>query len=125
MQNPLIEKLEALSLNNKSLSMQQVEEFVHETIKFFDRLRTTMTNGTPEEKEKALKESHKLQEHLQAFSSKIFEQTGMSEKDIQKFLAKGNFAAPDMRHFQAAQQEINDYREKIASDKKLHHGHKI
>ena len=125
MLNPLIEKLQALSLNNQSLSMQQIEEFVHETIKFFDQLRTTMTTGTPEEKEKALKESQQLQEHLQAFTAKIYEQTGMSEDDIKKFLAKSSLASPEMKHFQNAQQEIDEYREKIASDKKPHHGQKI
>lgn len=118
MTNPLIEKLEALSLNNKSLSMQQIEDFVHETLKFFDRLRTTLTTGSPEEKEKAMKESQELQEHLQAFTAKIYEQTGMSEEDITKFLAKGNLSSPDMKHFQNAQQEIDEYRKKIVNSGK-------
>lgn len=118
MTNPLIEKLESFSSNPSGLSMQQIEDFVHETLKFFDRLRTTLTTGSPEEKEDALKESQELQEHLQTFTKKIYAQTGMSENEISKFLEKSKFPSSDMKHFKNAQQEIDDYREKLATERK-------
>ncbi len=124
MTNNLTKKLDDFFKNPKALSMAQMEEFVHETIKFFDQIRTTMETGTEEEKKEALKESQELQEKLQVYSKKAYERTGMSEEQVKKFLEKGNFPAMDLKHFQNAQQEINEYQQKVAPKPKTKHHEK-
>ena len=124
MDNKLTKKLDEFFKNPASLSMAQMEEFIHETIKFFDKVRTTMETGTEEEKKAAIKESQELQEKLQKYSKQAYEKTGMSEEEVKKFLEKGNFPAADFRLFQNAQKEINDFREKATQKPKPKHREK-
>jgi|GEM_PF-1360417 len=129
MTNSLIRKLDEFFKNPKALTMAQMEGFVHETIKFFEQIRTTMETGTEEEKTLAIKESQELQEKLQLYSKQAIAKTGMSEEEVKNMLAKGDFAAMDMKHFKNAEREIDDYKNKVASKPKPKHhekwGHKI
>lgn len=125
MTNNLTKKLDEFFKNPITLSMAQMEEFIHETIKFFDHVRTTMETGTEEEKKAAIKESQELQEKLQKYSKQAYEKTGMSEEEVKKFLEKGNFPATDFRLFKNAQKEIDEFREKKAAPKpKMKHHEK-
>ncbi len=124
MTNKLTKKLDEFFNNPTALSMAQMEEFIHETIKFFDHIRTTMETGTEEEKKEAIKESQELQEKLQKYSKKAYERTGMSEEEVKKFLEKGNFPAADLRLYKNAQREINEFREKTPPKPKPKHHEK-
>jgi hypothetical protein len=118
MTNNLTKKLDAFFKNPTALTMAQMEEFVHETLKFFDQLRTILETGTEEEKQEALKDSQELQEKLQVYAQKAYEKTGMSPEDIKNFLAKGsNFPAADWQHLQNAQKELSEHREKSTPPK--------
>jgi hypothetical protein len=119
MNNKLIAKIEGFFNDPSSLSMEEMEQFVHETLKFFDKLRNVMVNGTEEEKKEALKEAQEMQEKLQGFAQKAYEKTGMKPEDIAKFLSQGNVPKTDMNHFQNAQREIEDYQKSIQSRKKV------
>ena len=78
-----------------------MEEFVHETLKFFDQLRITLETGAEEEKKEALKDSEELQGKLQLYAQKAYEKIGISPEDVKNFLAKGsNFSGADWRHLQ-------------------------
>jgi hypothetical protein len=124
MDNNLTKKLDEFFKNPTALNMAQMEEFIHETIKFFDHIRTTMETGTEEEKKEAIKESQELQEKLQRYSKKAYERTGMSEEEIKKFLEKGNFPAADFRLYKNAEREIDEFREKSSSKPKTKHHEK-
>ncbi|HEY5236440.1 MAG TPA: hypothetical protein VIJ14_09700 [Rhabdochlamydiaceae bacterium] len=124
MTNNLTKKLEDFFKNPTALSMPQMEEFIHETIKFFDHVRTTMETGTEEEKKEAIKESQELQEKLQKYSKQAYEKTGMSEEEVKKLLEKGNFPASDFRLYKNAQREIDEFREKATPKPKTKHHEK-
>ena len=124
MANNLTKKLDEFFKNPSALSMTQMEEFIHETIKFFDHVRATMETGTEEEKKEAIKESQELQEKLQKYSKQAYEKAGMTEEEVKKFLEKGNFPAADFRLFKNAQKEINEFREKTAPKPKMKHHEK-
>ena len=124
MTNNLTKKLDEFFKNPATLSMAQMEEFIHETIKFFDHVRTIMETGSEEEKKAAIKESQELQEKLQKYSKQAYEKTGMSEEEVKKFLEKGNFPATDFRLFKNAQKEIDEFREKKAPKPKMKHHEK-
>ena len=121
MTNNLTKKLDDFFKNPTALSMAQMEEFIHETIKFFDQIRTTLETGTEEEKKEAIKESQELQEKLKLYSKQAYERTGMSEEDVKKFLSKGSFPPMDLKHFQNAQREIDEFREKAPPKPKTKH----
>lgn len=131
MDKNLLDKIDDLFKNPQSLSMQQLEEFVHEVLKFFDALRTKMTTGTEEEKNEALKEAQEMQQKLQQYAQKAYEKLGMSESDIQKYLAQGKFLPEDMKHFHNAEKEINEFKKTLnpakltSRNKKSEWGNKI
>ena len=124
MTNNLTKKLDEFFKEPSALSMAKMEEFIHETIKFFDQIRTTMETGTEEEKKAAIKESQELQEKLQKYTKQAYEKSGMSEEEVKKFLEKGNFPAADFRLFKNAEKEIQEFREKGAPKPKTKHREK-
>jgi hypothetical protein len=88
-----------------------------------------METGSEEEKKLAIKESQELQEKLQLYSKQAIAKTGMSEEEVKNMLAKGNFAAMDLKHFKNAETEIDNYKSEATSKPKTKHhekwGHKI
>jgi dGTP triphosphohydrolase len=109
MNNNLADKLEEFFKNPESLTMEQIEQFVHETLKIFDSLRTTLTNGTDKEKQEALKQAQEMQTKLQQVAEKAYKKLGMNEEQVKKVLSEGNFPKEHMKHLEKAQQEINDF----------------
>jgi hypothetical protein len=118
MNNNLADKLEEFFKHPESLKMEQIEQFVHETLKVFDSLRTTLTNGTVEEKQEALKQAQEMQTKLQQVAERAYKKLGMSEEQVKKMLAEGSFPKDQMKHLEKAQQEINDYQNSIPGKNK-------
>lgn len=113
MNNPLIDKIEQLFSNPQSLTMPQIEAFVHETLKFFDSLKDKLSQGTEEEKQEALKEAQELQQKLQQHAQKAYTKIGMKEEDVKKYLAGVNFSPTDLQHFQNAEKEIQEFQKNL------------
>ena len=117
MNNKLIERIDDYFKDPQSLTMEQMEQFVHETLKFFDTLRVTLTSGTEEEKKEALKKAQEMQKKLQEVAQKAYQKLGMNQEQINKFLAEGSFPKEQMKHFQNAQHEIADYQKTVLKNK--------
>jgi hypothetical protein len=113
MSNPLIDKIEELFSKPQELSMPQIEQFVHDTLKFFDSLKETLSNGTEEEKKEALKEAQEMQHTLQKHAHKAYAKMGMSEEEVKKYLAGVNFSPSDLQHFKNAEKEIQDFKKEL------------
>ena len=112
--NNLLDKINEYFNDPKSMNMEQMEHFVHDTLKFFDTLRTKLTSGTEEEKEKALKEAQEMQSKLQEVAQKAYEKLGMNQEQIDKFLKQGHFPKEQMKHFNNAQEEIAEYQKNLS-----------
>lgn len=110
MTNKLIDKMDDFFNDPHSLNMEKMEQFVHETLRFFDQLRTTLTTGTEEEKKEALKEAQEMQAKLQEVAKKAYDKLGMKPEEVEKLLAQGHFPKEQMKHFKNAQEEIAEYR---------------
>jgi len=117
MDNNLANKLDEFFKNPESVNMEQIEQFVHETLKIFDSLRTTMMNGTAEEKQAALKQAQEMQTKLQQVAERAYNKLGMSEEQVQKMVSEGKFPKDQRSHLEKAQQEINDYQNSLAKDR--------
>lgn len=99
--------MEFFSLSPKERDAKLKDVF-EDSIEFFERFRHTMTEGTPEEKERALEEISRLKDKVEAESSKIKEETGMSEEDLKQFVQ-------DPKHFGSGQWEaLQDAKDKIS-----------
>jgi hypothetical protein len=110
MNNTIIEKIESMFNNSQTLNMAQVEEFVHEVLKFFDTLKTRLAQGSDEDKKAAIKEAQEMQQKLQQYAQKAYEKTGMKEMDIKKYLEQGSFPPEALKHFQNAEKEIQEFK---------------
>ncbi len=113
MNNPIIDKIESMFNKSQTLTMTQVEEFVHEVLKFFDTLRDKLTTGSEDEKKEALKEAQEMQQKLQLVASKAYEKLGMSEAEIKKYLEQGTLPLEEMKHFRNAEKEIQDFQKNL------------
>jgi hypothetical protein len=118
MTNNILEKIDGIFKHPESLTMQELEGFVHEMLGFFETLRTTMVTGTEDEKKEAMEMTQEVQQKLQILAQKAYEKTGMSEAEIQKFLTAGNFPKTDFKLFQNAQNEIEEYKKAMEPPKK-------
>ena len=116
MNNPIIDKIESMFNKSQNLTMPQVEEFVHEVLRFFDTLRDTLTKGSEDEKKEALKEAQEMQQKLQLVATKAYEKLGMSESEIKKYLEQGNFPPEEIKHFRNAEKEIQDFKKNIGAN---------
>jgi hypothetical protein len=118
MNNNLADKLEDFFKDPQSLNMEQIEEFVHETLKMFDSLRGSLTNGTVEEKEAALKQAQEMQVKLQEVAKRAYDKLGMNEEQVNKVLTEGNFPKEQLKHLEKAQHEIDEYKKSVAAKNK-------
>jgi hypothetical protein len=109
----LSERIDEIFEHPENLDMKQMESFIHEMLGFFESLKDTLVTGSEEEKKEALATAQDIQTKLQAMAKKAYEKTGMSEEDIQKFLATGSLPPSDeLKLFQNAQQELKDFKDK-------------
>lgn len=99
--------MEFFSLSPKERDAKLKDVF-EDSIEFFERFRHTMTQGTPEEKERALEEISRLKDKVEVESSKIKEATGMNDEDLKQFVQ-------DPKHFGSGQWEaLQDAKNKIS-----------
>ena len=115
MDNNLADKLEDFFKDPESLNMEQIEQFVHQTLKIFDSLRSSLTSGSVEDKEKALKQAQEIQTKLHQVAERAYKKLGLNEEQVLKVISEGNFPKEQMKHLEKAQQEINDYQKIIAA----------
>jgi len=119
MKSNIMKKVDELFKEGEPMTLPKIEAFVREALGFFEHLRSVLANGTPEEKEEALKTSQELQEKLQSASSKMLESVHMSPEMMNKFVNPSNFNPDDWRQFQKIQHEIDDYQKTIQPAKKI------
>lgn len=116
MNRDLINKIESLFSNPQELTMGQIEQFVHDTLKFFDGLKERLQGGSEEDKQEALKEAQEVQQLLQKHAQKAYSKIGMNEEQVKKYLSGVNFSSSDKEHFQNAEKEISEF-QKTLKDK--------
>jgi hypothetical protein len=106
----VLEKFDALFKDAEDLTIPQLESFVHEVLKFFETLRTTLISGTNEEKKEALEIATKLQKKLEDLSQKAYQKSGMNPDQISSFLSNSqNFSPEEWKTFTNVENEIGEY----------------
>lgn len=108
-----LKKLDEITAHPGWLPIGQMEQFVHEMLGVFDTLRFTLSNGNEREKKKAMQTAYDIQEKLQLLANKGSEKLGLSGEDIKKYLSTGTFPQHELKIFQNAQQEMNDYQKHL------------
>ncbi|MBS0616253.1 MAG: hypothetical protein JSR58_06870 [Verrucomicrobia bacterium] len=118
MANDILKKFDELFGDLDAMTPQKVEMLVHETLKFFEHLKTQLTSGDEKARKEALDTAMELQKKLEAFSKKALEKSGMTQEQLQKFISSPtNFSPDEWRAFQSSQKEISDF-EKMNPGKK-------
>jgi len=111
MNEDIMKKLGRVLEDPKGLSLEQMEDFVHEMLRFFDQLKNILSTGNEEEKKEALKSAYDIQDKLQELAKKAYDQAGLSEEEIKRLLASGAFPDKNLKVFKKAQEEIQEYRQ--------------
>ncbi len=104
-----------------SLSPEEKEERLHEifedTVDYFDRFKHIMLNGTPEEKEEAVKKMGMIKSKIEAETKAISEKTGLSEEELQKqAMKKENFSDSQWDTITDAKKKIGKGLEELTSN---------
>lgn len=113
MKKTILEKADELIQTGQSLNVNTIETFVHETLKFFEELRTILINGSPEEKKEALEVSRQLQEKLQSYAQNAYAAMGKTPEEANNLLQARNFSDNEWNTFQNIQKEIDDYKHTV------------
>lgn len=91
-------------------SMENLEDLVHESLKFFEDFKTVLESDNEEEKEKALKIASTFQHKLEDQAEKALKQTGLSKEELEKFISSPeNFDESNWENFQHLKNEISDF----------------
>jgi len=114
-QHNMLDKFDQFFNNPEGLSMDKIESFVHESLRFLDFLRDKMENGTEEEKQKALKSAQELQKKMMEQAEKALKASGLSPKDLEKYLTQqNNFTPEEWDVLSKAKSEMSDYQKDMA-----------
>jgi len=98
----------------ESKSINKMEGFVHEALKFFELIRSKLTSENEEERKEATELAKKLQDKLMEHSQKAFKAAGMNEEELKSFLQQPtNFSEDEWKAFEKAQGEIADYQKTL------------
>lgn len=92
--------------NADSIKMEDMKETLEETIRFSEKLKDRLINGTKEEKEELHEFLQEMQAKIEEEKNKLFQKIGVSEEDLKAFISnKENFseeewgAMQDMKHY--------------------------
>ena len=85
---------------------EKFQETLEETVKFSEKIKDKIINGSEEEREELKAFLSELQEKIENEKGKLFEKIGISEGDLQDYLKdKNNFSEEDWH----AMEQMKDY----------------
>jgi len=85
---------------------EKFQETLEETVRFSEKIRDKIINGSEEEREELQVFLDELQSKIENEKNKLFEKIGVSEEDLQSFLKdKNNFSEEEWN----AMQDMKDY----------------
>ncbi len=110
MNRRIVEKLEKILAKSNSLTIGELEPFVHETLKFFEDLKHIIETGSEKEQKEAMAIAAEVQQKFQALGDKIYKKMGLNPDQMAGLMQPGNFASDDWKVYQNVQKEIEDYK---------------
>jgi len=85
---------------------EKFQETINQTVRFSEKVKEKIANGTQEEKEELQDLLEEMQEKIEQEKTQLFEKIGISEEDLSNFLSdKNNFSEEEWR----AMQEMKSY----------------
>lgn len=85
---------------------EKFQETLHETVRFSEKIKDQIMNGSEEEREELQVFLDELQEKIEIEKNKLYEKIGISEKDLQAYLKdKNNFSEEEWQ----AMENMKDY----------------
>jgi hypothetical protein len=116
----ILEKFDELFSDVDAIDPAKIEIFVHESLKFFDELKTKLTSLDDKEREEAMKIAEQLQQRLELFAQKAIDKTGMTKEQLEEYVSQqSNFTPESWDSFQSAESEIKEYKKHITPPEKV------
>jgi len=110
MTNNALEKFEALFKDFDSLSMDKIEQLVHESLKFFEALKEKLQSPNEEERKEAQQIALEIQKKLEEQAEKAFKATGLTRSELDAFLStQQNFTNEEWNTLERTQKELSEY----------------
>jgi hypothetical protein len=112
----ILEKFDELFGDVDHIDPTKIEQFVHESLKFFDYLRQELQSSEEERRKAAFEIAMELQKRLENFAEKALKKTGMSKEQLHQFISMpGNFAPQEWNALKNSEKEIKDFQQGIPS----------
>lgn len=117
MENDLEKLLKNAFGNPASLSPENLEEVVQETIRSFTALGSQLHSSNPEEKEGALQAIQSIKELIQGQSSEIAKKLGIDPSEMSAFAENtDNFTDEEWEELSDMKEELSAFKEALSPD---------
>lgn len=109
-----LRQLEALVESAKHTDMSNLDQTVHELIRFFISIKERIASSDENERAQALKDLDLLQEQLDEQAQAAAKQSGYSQEELKDFMRdRKNFSESEWQTLEKARQEMQDYEKEL------------
>lgn len=122
MNHTILQKIDKLFGSPDQFSPENMETLVHETIQFFNELKTKLESSDEKVREEALQTASLLKTKLEEQALKLCESIGMDPQSLESYISSpANFSSEEWQAMEKAKSEIKNYKD---SAMKLESGEK-
>lgn len=109
MNKQLLNKAQKIMAESETVTLSELEPFVHDTLKLFEALKQTFLNGSPEDKKEAEAIVAQLKQKFQGVVDKIYHSIHLSEAQAKALLVPENFPPETWAKYQNINKEMKEY----------------
>jgi hypothetical protein len=119
MSNAVLEKIEELFGNPEQFTPGNMESLIHETVKFFNDLKTQLESPDEKVREEALKVASQLKTKLEEQALALCESIGMDPAALESYInTPANFSNDEWQAMEKAKGEIDNYKQAVVKMEK-------
>lgn len=98
-----------LNPGDEEIKFEKFQETLEQTVKFSEKIKDKLINGTKEEKEELEAFLKEMQEKVESEKNKLFQKIGISENDLKAFINnKENFSEEEWNSMQEMKVYVED-----------------
>ena len=105
--------------NPENFTPEKLEGLIHETLKFFNDLRTQLASPDEKVREEAMKAANALKTQLEEQAATLCQSVGMDPEMLATYINTPNhFSTDEWQAIEKAKDELNEYQKEIATASK-------
>ncbi len=114
MSSAVIEKIEELFGHPEQFTPENMENLIHETVKFFNELKTKIDSSDAKVREEALQVASSLKTKLEEQALALCESIGMNPQTLEAYInTPTNFSVEEWQAMEKAKTELENYKQAV------------